>query len=38
MNNFKDFLDAEKNKDFEPLFVTDSDGKIHVVNKQILIQ
>jgi len=38
LNNFSDFLDAEKNKDFEYLFVTDSDGKIRVVNKQIVIQ
>ena len=38
LKNLGDLLDPEKNKDFEYLFVTDSDGKIHVVNKELLIK
>ena len=37
LKNLGDLLDPEKNKDFEYLFVTDSDGKTQIVNKQVLI-
>lgn len=33
LNNLGDLLDPSKNKDFDYLFVTDTDGKIQIVNK-----
>lgn len=38
LNNLQDLLDPVKNREFEYVFVTDSDGKQHVVSKHDLIR
>jgi len=38
LSDLSDLLDPEKNKEFEYVFVTDTDGKQHVVNKHDLIK
>ena len=38
LSDLNDLLDPEKNKEYEYVFVTDIDGKQHVVNKYDLIK
>jgi hypothetical protein len=38
LNDLSDLLDPEKNKEYDFVFVTDSEGKQHVVSKNDLIR